>query len=112
MMTVKYGKMGLVNIDTEVAWGHAVKPKDFPVAFVDDLDNLAAEGTITATLTDYGRAFLKDLINPKACATVDDRTMEEIKKAPRGSILEFGGHSYRIYRRDYKRNKVWCRRVI
>lgn len=114
--TVKYGKDLLSlsqahNVEADITWGHAVTPDDWPVAQLAEHD--PATGDVKLELTEYGKRFFTSIANPrKGVWTIDAVTMETIRELPTGCTIDFGDVTWRVYRRDYKRNRVHVREVV
>ena len=109
--TVKYGNVELQDVETMVAYSPVVASEGWPPDLLIDRGPL--EGEFAIELTDSGRRWVAKYFGPRTGIwyPTEARMQYIIKKYPRGSYVDFGGRTWRIYRRDYKRNKVHLREV-
>jgi hypothetical protein len=101
-------KFGDVGLGLESTWGHAASE---PIAHFIDWNKHS--GDVTIELTDYGREFFTSALHPRTATMVlDERAMATVRKQPAGCTVEFGGTKWRVYRRNYKLNKLYLKEAV
>jgi hypothetical protein len=117
MTTLQFGKslasLGQAyNVDmTDLHIDKWVSPDGETTAVLSDFDPVSA--TMTMQLTKYGQSLFKRIVKRGfvTCAQFDQPMTDALRELGPGATATFGDKTYKIYRRDWKRNKVWMQEV-